>query len=78
MSPEPRRTVMLVAWAPSAARRPSKKTIRSTGRSGESAISTTSEGEVRKARAWMVWGATGTQTMPVKEGVTMGPPAESA
>ena len=49
-----------------------------TGRSGLISISTTSAGEVRKARAMMVCGAMGTHTMPVNSGVTMGPPAASA
>ena len=48
------------------------------GRSGLISISTTSEGEVRNARAMIVCGAMGTQTMPVNSGVTMGPPAASA
>ena len=33
---------------------------------------------MRNARAWIVWGATGTQTMPLYSGETIGPPAESA
>ena len=57
---------------------PSAKKWRMAGRSGLISISTTSDGEVRNARAMIVCGAMGTQTMPVNSGVTMGPPAARA
>ncbi len=80
MSPGPRLTRTTMGTRPSgpSMRRPSQKTQRSTGRSGVMDSSTTSDGEVRNARARMVCGATGTLTMPLNSGVTMGPPAESA
>ena len=57
---------------------PSRAMAGTDGRSLDTDISTTSDGDVRKARAWMVWGAMGTQTMPVYSGLTMGPPADRA